>query len=200
MEKIRQYQRYNVTYDLRYLYELEALDFTLYDVFFLSDGFNYDLSNISIPTLTFDFFLSSEFSSLLWSRFFSSKRKIGSVTNYLVDPYLIELEGDFEQIVTQISDYFEAMNNYQIEMTSEVFRQFIESVILNADYRKYSVNKLITLFATEEMPRRYFIFRLKTPVTIRDRQISSLQFVFLDLSKGLLEIKNGDSQLRLYIT
>lgn len=198
MDKIRQYERYNVRYSYRYLYELKEIDFSKYDVVFLSESFNYDISKIPIPTLFFDFSLSSEFSSLLWSRVFSSKRKIGSVMNYLVNPQIVELAGDYEHIVQEITNYFAQLSEYQPNMSPDIFRQYIETIILNADYSKYSVNKLNTLFATSEMKNRYFIFRLNEPVTIRDRQISNLQSVFLDLAKGLLEIKNGDSQLRRY--
>lgn len=200
MNKIREYERYNVHYDYRYLYELETLDFTVYDAVFLSEGFNYDLEKIPLPTLTFNFFLNDEFAALLWSRVFSPRRKIGSVINYLIRPQIIELSGDFKQIVKQIAAYFIQLSNYQPSLDFARFQLFIETMILNSDYSKHSVNKLITLFATGEMMNRYFIFRLKEPVTIRDRDISSLQFVFLDLSKGLLEIKNGDSQLRRYTT
>jgi hypothetical protein len=192
MVKLKQYSQYNVHYHYHYFYELENLDFKNYDFVFLSDAYHYDTSKIPIPTLTFDFFLSHNFVSLLWSRVFVSKRKFGSVINYLVHPQISE-------IVLQISNYLWRLPNYHPDMPQETFQKFIEMVINTADYSHPSVNKLLNLFATEAMEDRYFIFRFAEPVFVRGKKISSLQFVFLDISKGLLEIKNGDSQFRRYV-
>jgi len=199
MDKLKQYSQYNVHYHYHYLYELENLDFQKYDFVFLSDGYHYDTSKIPIPTLTFDFFLSQNFVSLLWSRVFASKRKFGSVINYLVHPEIIELTGDVSDVTCQISDYLWELPNYHPNMSKEKFQKFVEILIMTADYSHPAINKLLNLFATESMTHRYFIFRFATPVTIQGRKISSLQFVFLDISKGLLEIKNGDSQFRRYV-
>ncbi|MCD5001968.1 HTH domain-containing protein [Enterococcus saccharolyticus] len=200
MQKLHLYNNYDVHYDYRYFYELDSIDFDTYDVVFCSEDFHYDLTKIPIPVMTFNFFLRSEFSTLLWSRILAPKRTIGSVTNYLVHPEIKEVTGKFAQIIQQITDYLIQLPGYQPAMSPQKIKTFIETLILTADYSKYSVNKLITLFSTAPMKKRYFIFHLKEPVTIRDRKISSLQFVFLDVSKGLLEIKNGDSQLRRYTT
>lgn len=200
LQKLRLYENYDVRYDMRYFYELDSLDFSKYDVVFCSEDFYDDFARIPIPVMTFNFFLRSEFSTLLWSRILAPKRQIGSVTNYLVHPEIQEVTGNFTQITQQITDYLLQLPDYQPHISYERIKNFIEMLILNADYSKYSVNKLITLFSTAPMRKRYFIFRLTEPVTIRDRKISSLQFVFLDVSKGLLEIKNGDSQLRRYTT
>jgi len=56
----------------------------------------------------------------------------------------------------------------------------------------------LTLLGPHEIKKRYFVFKFKRPVYINYHKVFSLQIIILDPSKGLLEIKNGDSELQQY--
>lgn len=192
------FDNFNVHYHFHYMYELDKLDHSNYDYLFISEGFNFDISQIPIPTLTFDFFLNADFTSLIWQQIFSVKRKIGAVINYLTDPLIIEIDGTREQVIEQIVEHLTHFSDYRHGMSLDKFKRFIRIMIFNADYSNHLMTKYITLFTKQSKHNKYVIFRLKQPIKIKHRYVNNLQFIFLDVSKGILEIKNGDSELRRF--
>lgn len=190
-------KKYNVSYDFLYSYQLSKVDYTKYDFLLISSTNRHKSDCLPIPKITFTFFLSDRFRIMLWQRILSTKRKIGPIVNYLKAPMIIELSVSKHtvqrEIINNLIEQLKVAKNEQ-----PLFTYYVKALIANEDVKNYPFNMYLTLLGPHDIDQRYFIFRFKQPVILHQRKISNLQIVILDLSKGLLEIKNGDSELRRY--
>lgn len=188
---------YNVSYRLVYSYELANIDCTKYDYLLISNTNGKKFNNFPIPQITFSFFLSDQFRITLWQQLLTTKRKLGSIMNYLKEPMIIELtvsNSNFLQVViNNLIAQLSIPEKYQA-----VFHNYLTALIANEDIDNLSFNMYLTLLGSHHVRERYLIFKFRHPVLVHGRKVSNLQVVVLDLSKGLLEIKNGDSELRRY--
>lgn len=190
-------KKYNVSYDFLYSYQLGNIDYTKYDFLLISSTNRHKFDNLPIPIISFTFFLNDQFRIMLWQRILSTKRKIGPIVNYLKAPVIIELSVSAHNVQREIiKSLIEQLKIAKNKQT--FFTNYIKALIANDDIRNYSLDMYLTLLGPHNIDQRYFIFRFKQPVILHQRKVSDLQIVILDLSKGLLEIKNGDSELRRY--
>ena len=187
-----------IYFDQKYFYELANLDLTKYDYLIVSRDIDADLSNISLPQMKFDFFMSSDFRFDFWGHLLMTKRKIGSVTNYLTKTYSVYLKGNIEEIIQKISEFVYKHSNFQNLMSIADFTCQLRIRLFNAADNSSTTLKYLILFTNKNLSNMSFIFNLANPVTYHRHLISGFQIIFLMGSKGLLEIKNGDSELRRY--
>lgn len=187
-----------INFDQRYLYELPNLDFSKYDYMLISRDIDIDLNDIPLPKLKFDFFMPAGFPFELWGQLLMNKRKIGAVTTYLRDPISIYLQGSQEEIVQQISKYIYQHSHYPRLMDLTQFTNHLKICLFNATDNNTTTLKYLNLFTDQHLDHMSFIFHLTTPLTIRHHLVTGFQIIFLIGTKGLLEIKNGDSELRRY--
>lgn len=189
--------KYNANYTFVYSYELENIDYSKYDYLLVSSKTKPGYKNINIPKITFSFFSDDGLRMALWQRILSTKRTIGSIANYFKRPVIIKidaLKGKIQDIVA--NNLIKQLGIPQTHKNN--FVSYVEALILNEGYHAYPYNMYLTLLGPHEIKKRYFVLKFKRPVYINGHKIFSLQIIILDPSKGLLEIKNGDSELQQY--
>ena len=189
--------KYNANYTFVYSYELKNIDYANFDYLLVSSKIKSRLKNIPIPKITFSFFSDDRLRMALWQRILSTKRKIGSIANYFKQPVIItigSLNGRIQEIIADhLITQLNILPKYQPN-----FIRYVEALILSEGYHAYPYNMYLTLLGPHQVNKHYFVFKFKQPVMLNKHKVFSLQIIVLDLSKGLLEIKNGDSELRQY--
>jgi len=75
----------------------------------------------------------------------------------------------------------------------------MHSAFYHTDYVAREKKKYINIFIGTEVCRQYYIFRLPKEILLSEVPVKEIHFILLDLRKGLVEIKNGDSELRHYL-
>ncbi|UZN42399.1 helix-turn-helix domain-containing protein [Lactobacillus sp. IBH004] len=189
--------KYNANYTFIYSYELENIDYSKYDYLLVSSKTKPGYKNINIPKITFSFFSDDGLRMALWQRILSTKRTIGSIANYFKRPVIIKidaLKGKIQDIVA--NHLIKQLGIPQAHKNN--FVSYVAALITNEGYHAYPYNMYLTLLGPHEIKKRYFVFKFKQPVYINYHKVFNLQIIILDPSKGLLEIKNGDSELQLY--
>ncbi|BDR58895.1 helix-turn-helix domain-containing protein [Xylocopilactobacillus apicola] len=187
---------YQIALDQRYLYELSEVDFDKYDYMLISEGIDLDLRNVSIPLIPFNFFLSNDFTINLWENIFAAKRKIGAVSNYLTNTLIVNLNGGETESLEQIYEYVYHQTNYSRKMNFKKFKRMMEVLIYNAIDNSAGTLKYLNVFTNQLLSNMSILFKFEQEFTINGRTVSGIHIIFLNSSKGLLEIKNGDSELR----
>ncbi|MBC6349722.1 helix-turn-helix domain-containing protein [Lactobacillus melliventris] len=189
--------KYNANYTFVYSYELENIDYSKYDYLLVSSKTKPGYKNINIPKITFSFFSDDGLRMALWQRILSTKRTIGSIANYFKRPVIIKIDALKGKIQDIVANHL--IKQLGIPQTHKNnFVSYVEALILNEGYHAYPYNMYLTLLGPHKIKKRYFVLKFKRPVYINGHKIFSLQIIILDPSKGLLEIKNGDSELQQY--
>ena len=189
--------KYNAKYTFVYSYELENIDYSKYDYLLVSSKTKPGYKNINIPKITFSFFSDDGLRMALWQRILSTKRTIGSIANYFKRPVIIKIDALKGKIQDIVANHL--IKQLGIPQTHKNnFVSYVEALILNEGYHAYPYNMYLTLLGPHKIKKRYFVLKFKRPVYINCHKIFSLQIIILDPSKGLLEIKNGDSELQQY--
>ena len=189
--------KYNANYTFVYSYELENIDYSKYDYLLVSSKTKQGYKNINIPKITFSFFSDDGLKMALWQRILSTKRTIGSIVNYFKRPVIIKIDALKGKIQDIVANHL--INQLGIPQAHKNnFVSYVAALIINEGYHAYPYNMYLTLLGPHEIKKRYFVFKFKQPVYINYHKVFNLQIIILDPSKGLLEIKNGDSELQLY--
>lgn len=189
--------KYNANYTFVYSYELENIDYSKYDYLLVSSKSKPGYKNINIPKITFSFFSDDGLKMALWQRILSTKRTIGSIVNYFKRPVIIKIDALKGKIQDIVANHL--INQLGIPQAHKNnFVSYVAALITNEGYHAYPYNMYLTLLGPHEFKKRYFVFKFKQPVYINYHKVFNLQIIILDPSKGLLEIKNGDSELQLY--
>ena len=189
--------KYNANYTFVYSYELENIDYSKYDYLLVSSKTKPGYKNINIPKITFSFFSDDGLRMALWQRILSTKRTIGSIVNYFKRPVIIKIDALKGKIQDIVANHL--INQLGIPQTHKNnFVSYVAALITNEGYHAYPYNMYLTLLGPHEIKKRYFVFKFKEPVYINYHKVFNLQIIILDPSKGLLEIKNGDSELQQY--
>ena len=189
--------KYNANYTFVYSYELENIDYSKYDYLLVSSKTKPGYKNINIPKITFSFFSDDGLRMALWQRILSTKRTIGSIANYFKRPVIIKIDALKGKIQDIVANHL--INQLGIpQKHKNNFVSYVAALITNEGYHAYPYNMYLTLLGPHEIKKRYFVLKFKRPVYINGHKIFSLQIIILDPSKGLLEIKNGDSELQQY--
>ncbi|KJY55262.1 helix-turn-helix domain-containing protein [Lactobacillus melliventris] len=189
--------KYNANYTFVYSYELENIDYSKYDYLLVSSKTKQGYKNINIPKITFSFFSDDGLKMALWQRILSTKRTIGSIVNYFKRPVIIKIDALKGKIQDIVANHL--INQLGIPQAHKNnFVSYVAALITNEGYHAYPYNMYLTLLGPHEIKKRYFVFKFKQPVYINYHKVFNLQIIILDPSKGLLEIKNGDSELQLY--
>lgn len=189
--------KYNANYTFVYSYELENIDYSKYDYLLVSSKTKPSYKTINIPKITFSFFSDDGLRMALWQRILSTKRTIGSIANYFKRPVIIKIDALKGKIQDIVANHL--IKQLGIPQTHKNnFVSYVAALITNEGYHAYPYNMYLTLLGPHEIKKRYFVFKFKEPVYINGHKIFSLQIIILDPSKGLLEIKNGDSELQQY--
>ena len=189
--------KYNANYTFVYSYELENIDYSKYDYLLVSSKTKPGYKNINIPKITFSFFSDDGLRMALWQRILSTKRTIGSIVNYFKRPVIIKIDALKGKIQDIVANHL--INQLGIpQKHKNNFVSYVAALITNEGYHAYPYNMYLTLLGPHEIKKRYFVLKFKRPVYINGHKIFSLQIIILDPSKGLLEIKNGDSELQQY--
>ena len=189
--------KYNANYTFVYSYELENIDYSKYDYLLVSSKTKPGYKNINIPKITFSFFSDDGLRMALWQRILSTKRTIGSIANYFKRPVIIKIDALKGKIQDIVANHL--INQLGIPQAHKNnFVSYVAALITNEGYYAYPYNMYLTLLGPHEIKKRYFVLKFKRPVYINGHKIFSLQIIILDPSKGLLEIKNGDSELQQY--
>lgn len=189
--------KYNANYTFVYSYELENIDYSKYDYLLVSSKSKPGYKNINIPKITFSFFSDDGLKMALWQRILSTKRTIGSIVNYFKRPVIIKIDALKGKIQDIVANHL--INQLGIPQTHKNnFVSYVAALITNEGYHAYPYNMYLTLLGPHEIKKRYFVFKFKQPVYINYHKVFNLQIIILDPSKGLLEIKNGDSELQQY--
>ena len=189
--------KYNANYTFVYSYELENIDYSKYDYLLVSSKTKPGYKNINIPKITFSFFSDDGLRMALWQRILSTKRTIGSIANYFKRPVIIKIDALKGKIQDIVANHL--IKQLGIPQTHKNnFVSYVAALITNEGYHAYPYNMYLTLLGPHEIKKRYFVFKFKQPVYINYHKVFSLQIIILDPSKGLLEIKNGDSELQQY--
>ena len=189
--------KYNANYTFVYSYELENIDYSKYDYLLVSSKTKPGYKNINIPKITFSFFSDDGLKMALWQRILSTKRTIGSIVNYFKRPVIIKIDALKGKIQDIVANHL--INQLGIpQKHKNNFVSYVAALITNEGYHAYPYNMYLTLLGPHEIKKRYFVLKFKRPVYINGHKIFSLQIIILDPSKGLLEIKNGDSELQQY--
>ena len=189
--------KYNANYTFVYSYELENIDYSKYDYLLVSSKTKPGYKNINIPKITFSFFSDDGLRMALWQRILSTKRTIGSIANYFKRPVIIKIDALKGKIQDIVANHL--INQLGIPQAHKNnFVSYVAALIINEGYHAYPYNMYLTLLGPHEIKKRYFVFKFKQPVYINYHKVFNLQIIILDPSKGLLEIKNGDSELQLY--
>ena len=189
--------KYNANYTFVYSYELENIDYSKYDYLLVSSKTKPGYKNINIPKITFSFFSDDGLRMALWQRILSTKRTIGSIANYFKRPVIIKIDALKGKIQDIVANHL--INQLGIPQAHKNnFVSYVAALITNEGYHAYPYNMYLTLLGPHEIKKRYFVFKFKQPVYINYHKVFNLQIIILDPSKGLLEIKNGDSELQQY--
>lgn len=189
--------KYNANYTFVYSYELENIDYSKYDYLLVSSKTKPGYKNINIPKITFSFFSDDGLRMALWQRILSTKRTIGSIVNYFKRPVIIKIDALKGKIQDIVANHL--INQLGIpQKHKNNFVSYVAALITNEGYHAYPYNMYLTLLGPHEIKKRYFVFKFKEPVYINYHKVFNLQIIILDPSKGLLEIKNGDSELQQY--
>ena len=189
--------KYNANYTFVYSYELENIDYSKYDYLLVSSKTKPGYKNINIPKITFSFFSDDGLKMALWQRILSTKRTIGSIVNYFKRPVIIKIDALKGKIQDIVANHL--INQLGIPQAHKNnFVSYVAALITNEGYHAYPYNMYLTLLGPHEIKKRYFVFKFKQPVYINYHKVFNLQIIILDPSKGLLEIKNGDSELQQY--
>ena len=189
--------KYNANYTFVYSYELENIDYSKYDYLLVSSKSKPGYKNINIPKITFSFFSDDGLKMALWQRILSTKRTIGSIVNYFKRPVIIKIDALKGKIQDIVANHL--INQLGIPQAHKNnFVSYVAALITNEGYHAYPYNMYLTLLGPHEIKKRYFVFKFKQPVYINYHKVFNLQIIILDPSKGLLEIKNGDSELQQY--
>lgn len=189
--------KYNANYTFVYSYELENIDYSKYDYLLVSSKTKQGYKNINIPKITFSFFSDDGLRMALWQRILSTKRTIGSIVNYFKRPVIIKIDALKGKIQDIVANHL--INQLGIPQAHKNnFVSYVAALITNEGYHAYPYNMYLTLLGPHEIKKRYFVFKFKQPVYINYHKVFNLQIIILDPSKGLLEIKNGDSELQQY--
>ena len=189
--------KYNANYTFVYSYELENIDYSKYDYLLVSSKTKPGYKNINIPKITFSFFSDDGLRMALWQRILSTKRTIGSIVNYFKRPVIIKIDALKGKIQDIVANHL--INQLGIPQAHKNnFVSYVAALITNEGYHAYPYNMYLTLLGPHEIKKRYFVFKFKEPVYINYHKVFNLQIIILDPSKGLLEIKNGDSELQQY--
>ncbi len=186
----------NIHFHSHYLYETGELDYSKYDYVFLPFGMKFKPDYFPIPIYYYDFF--SKFSYDLWAKVISKKRKVGAILNYMGSPDMVVLDCGIENLAETIAEYF-WRENMVPGYTKLGFYKLMHSAIYHTDYVAEEKKKYINIFTGAEPHQQYYIFCLQEEVLLNGGAIKEIHFILLDLRKGLVEVKNGDSELRHHI-
>ncbi|MFT4008337.1 MAG: hypothetical protein QM683_22970, partial [Lacrimispora sp.] len=186
----------NVHFHSYYLYETEKLDYSRYDYVFLPVGMKFAPDDFPIPIHQYDFFNKVTYD--LWTKMIAKKRKVGAVLNYMKSPDIIPLDCRKENLAETIAEYFWSENLAQ-GYTKLGFYKLMHSAVYHTDYMAKEKKKYINIFTGTEPGRQYYIFRLSQEILLNESPVKEIHFILLDLRKGLVEVKNGDSELRHYL-
>jgi biotin operon repressor len=186
----------NIHFHSHYLYEAGELDYSKYDYIFLPEGMKFKPDSFPIPSYQYDFF--DKVYHDLWAKVIAKKRKVGAILNYMESPVIVPLECGKENLAETIGEYFRR-ENIAPGYTEPGFHKLIHSVIYHTDYVTEEKKKYINIFTGTKGCRHYYIFRLPLELFLNGSPVWELHFILLDLRKGLVEVKNGDSELRHYL-
>lgn len=186
----------NVHFHSHYLYEAENLDYSGYDYVFLPVGMKFAPDNFPIPIYQYDFF--NKVSYDIWTKMIAKKRKVGAVLNYMASPDIIPLDCGKENLAETIAEYFWS-ENLAPGYTKLGFYKLMHSAVYHTNYMAKEKKKYINIFTGTEPGRQYYIFRLHQEILLNEAPVKEIHFILLDLRKGLVEVKNGDSELRHYL-
>lgn len=186
----------NIHFHSHYLYETEGLDYSKYDYVFLPEGMKFKPDHFPIPTYHYDFF--SKVSYDLWAKVIAKKRKVGAILNYMGSPDMVRLDCGKENLAETIAEHF-WREIIAFGYTKLQFCKLIHSAIYHTDYVAEEKKKYITIFTGTEPRQQYYIFFLPQDILLNGAAVKEIHFILLDLRKGLVEVKNGDSELRHYI-
>jgi len=186
----------NVHFHSHYLYEAGELDYSKYDYIFLPEGMKFKPDHFPIPTYQYDFF--NKISYDLWAKVIAKKRKVGAILNYMESPVIVPLECGKENLAETIGEYF-WWENIAPGYTKLGFHKLMHSAFYHTDYVAEEKKKYINIFTGNGGSRQYYIFRLSQEILLNEAAVKEIHFILLDLKKGLVEVKNGDSELRHYL-
>jgi hypothetical protein len=186
----------NVHFHSHYLYETGELDYSKYDYVFLPEGMKFKPDHFPIPTYQYDFF--NKVSYDLWAKVIAKKRKVGAILKYLESPVIVPLECGKEHLAEAIGEFFWS-ENIVPGYTKLGFHKLMHSAFYHTDYVAREKKKYINIFIGTEVCRQYYIFQLPKEILLSEVPVKEIHFILLDLRKGLVEIKNGDSELRHYL-
>ncbi len=183
----------NIHFHSYYLYETKGLDYSEYDYVLLPGGMKLQPDYFPVPIYHYDFF--SKISYDLWAKVIAKKRKVGAIINYMKSPDRIELTCGNEDLAETIAEYFwrqTIVSGY----TKLQFCRLMHSAIYHTDYVGEGKKKYVNIFTGTEPCQQYFVFSFPQEILLNDSAIKEIHFILLDLRKGLVEVKNGDSELR----
>lgn len=186
---------HNIRFHYHYLYELESLDFTKYEYIIITEGMKYDEKKIPIPVYRCNLFSGVREGVNMWNQMLAKKRKVGAIANYLLHPVITDLlvgEGD---ALNRITAFFIESHPLMTGMTFQELHSMLTIALLHSRGRGNG-KRCISLIARPDLTNRYFIFRFRKPMIFDDEAVEELHIILLDLSKGFVEIKNGDSEIR----
>lgn len=186
----------NIHFHSHYFYEARGLDYSKYDYVFLPGGMKFKPDYFPIPIYYYDFF--SKVSYDLWAKVIAKKRKVGAILNYMGSPDLIQLDCGQENLAETIAEFF-WRQNIAPGYTKLGFYKLMHSVIYHTDYVAEEKKKYINIFTGTGPQQQYYIFCLPQEILLNGAAVKEIHFILLDLRKGLVEVKNGDSELRHYI-
>jgi len=188
---------FNVVFHEYYLYELEDLDLTGFDYLLLSKGAEFDVQELQIAAYFYDFYMYKE--PVLWNQLVAKKRKIGAIAAYFANPFVMDGFAVKGSLAEDVAELLWLHGNLNLDCTLEEFAETVRHIIFSTFYITNDGDKYMNLFARPNVKRKYFVIHLQDPVMLNGKQVKVLHFIVLDLSKGLVEIKNGDSEIRYHI-
>lgn len=186
---------HNIRFHYHYLYELDDLDFTKYEYVIITEGMKYNLKKIPIPVYQCNLFLGVREEINMWNEMIAKKRKVGAISNYLFDPVITELNINKTNFINKVTEFFIENDYLKLDVSFESLDMILSAAVLHSKGEKNG-SRYINLIAGPNLESRYFIFRLTSPLLFEDGLIEALHIIILDLSKGFVEIKNGDSEVR----
>lgn len=178
-----------------YLYELDQVNYYDYDCVFVSEAMSLELYSIPIPVYKYRFF-ELEFKDI-WSKMIAQKRSIGSISECLEHPLVFEINADIKDGIAEMAGILK----YGLGSAGDGYDliSYLQTAIYHTDYVTNYKGKYINLFVSTEVADKYFVFNFARIQSVNSKKIKSIHLILLETAKGMLEIKNGDSEIRHYI-
>lgn len=195
--------RFKINIHHHHFYELMYIDYTKYDYVFISKENSINKIQFPIPVFEYDVVAKQGQMERLWDNILMKRRILNSISDGFVNPHIATLKTDTKNVARDIVNIFLAEGAEFEGFSFTEIENIVYHLIFNLEAQleqEFLFARSYVIFATKLPTKMHCIIDLKKPLRVKQKEISTLHFFFLDLEQGPIIVKNGDSEIKRLTT